>query len=314
MNSYCTNCGIALARNNKFCQECGAPIKSKGRRLWFWIIVVLVLLALVVTLVLSLEDNGIDGLSLSDPFSSEDGVEEIMKEFVGQELDLSGAAIASVVNVICPYAGNEMSFDANGEGGSGVVLDGEGVIITNSHVIPQDSKGLDINEEGCIVLFPDTKTGQPMQAYFADPIVIPGLSDDYDLAMLIIRDVYKDRSGYAYGKYPNTFPAVSDEGCEEEDIKLGEKVTVYGYPSVTGGYSLTVTEGVVSSFSPYGVVVSAKIDLGNSGGLAVDKKGCFMGVPTLVNYGDAESYGVIIPSGDVVEFINQLSSLGEEEP
>jgi S1-C subfamily serine protease len=70
---------------------------------------------------------------------------------------------------------------------------------------------------------------------------------------------------------------------------------------------------VISAINAEGIVISAKIDLGNSGGLAVDDKGCFLGVPTLVTYGDSESYGIIIPAADVYEFIDKLLSLYEEE-
>jgi len=43
------------------------------------------------------------------------------------------------------------------------------------------------------------------------------------------------------------------------------------------GYSLTVTDGIVSSLSGDGLIyTSAKISHGNSGGLAVDKNGCIL--------------------------------------
>lgn len=309
---YCTNCGHSIAPGVKYCPGCGKLIKTKSRRwITFVVVGVVLIIAIIVLIFATLRGKSIDNTTSSD--SSEAGVEDIMKEFAGKELDLSGTPIASVVNVICPFAGKEMSFDTDGQSGSGVVLHSDGLVITNSHVIPQDGEDLNINEEGCIVLFPDAKTGFPMQAYLADPVVIPGLSDKYDLAMLVIKDVYRDKLGYLYGKYPNTFPAISDDGCKGEDIRLGEKVTVYGYPGATGGYSLTVTEGVVSSFSADGIAVSAKIDSGNSGGLATDENGCFMGVPTMVYIGEAESYGIIVPASDVEEFINELSKLVEEK-
>lgn len=304
-----------------------SPIKTKKKIKWIWWLLagfIFLICLIFLLIVISEEDvsysddyttpeNTVTTNDTSEVISQFNAVEEVMREYSGQELDLSGTTSASAVNVICPYAGEEMSFESDGEGGSGVVIHSDGIIITNSHVIPQDEELLDVNEEGCLVLFPDIDTGLPMQAYYADPVVIPGLSDEYDLAMLIITEVYQDKYGNEYGRFPNTFPAVSDEVCQEENIRLGEGVTVYGYPGVTGGYSLTVTEGVVSSFSPNGIVISAKIDLGNSGGLAVDDYGCFMGVPTLVNYGEAESYGIIVPASDVGDFLNEAVALMEEE-
>ena len=54
-------------------------------------------------------------------------------------------------------------------------------------------------------------------------------------------------------------------------------------------------DGVVSSFAGNGLILtSAKIDHGNSGGLAVDRNGCFMGIPSAANKGEFESLGIII--------------------
>jgi len=323
MNQYCTNCGSKLNKENKYCITCGFPqAKIKKQRSWVWLIIFgICIFLLLLAITSTTENNSSTSLSpyqesnvdSSFELNDENEIEGLMDEFKGQQFELSNTTSAATVNVLCPYAGTEMSFDSDGSGGSGVVIQSEGIVLTNSHVIPQDDETLDINEEGCIVLFPDPETGLPMQAYLADPIVIPGLSDDYDLAILNIYDVYRSKSGISYGTYPNNFPTISDDNCDDESIRLGEKVTVFGYPSVTGGYFLTVTDGVISALNSEGIVISAKIDLGNSGGLAVDDKGCFLGVPTLVNYGDSESYGIIIPASDVVNFIDKLSELYEEE-
>ena len=114
-------------------------------------------------------------------------------------------------------------------------------------------------------------------------------------------------------KFPKKFPTAFQIDCSEENVKLGERVKIYGYPQATGGYSLTITEGVVSAFTGDGFVTSAKIDQGNSGGLATDEKGCFMGIPSAVNIGEVESYGVIIPTDTIVEFIDKANTLVEEQ-
>jgi S1-C subfamily serine protease len=73
---------------------------------------------------------------------------------------------------------------------------------------------------------------------------------------------------------------------------------------------LTVTEGIVSSIDSDGsILTSAKVDAGNSGGLAVDQRGCMVGVPSAVQEGKFQNLGVVIPTARVLEFSNAVSKL-----
>lgn len=218
---------------------------------------------------------------------------------------------SSVVNIFCPsiVEGEE------GTGGSGTIITDDGVILTNSHIIPQDEEYVNVDEQGCIVILPNPSTGQAEEMYWATPIVLPEISDTYDLAYLYIHDVYYDEETQEYmGTYPRTFPAFDDSSrCVDENIKLGEKVTIFGYPSLSGGLSLTITDGLVSSFPGDGLIVtSAKISEGNSGGLAVDGNGCMIGVPSMVSYDETESLGVIISSDLIREFSDEVTKYLEE--
>jgi hypothetical protein len=218
---------------------------------------------------------------------------------------------SSVVNILCPsiIEGEE------GSGGSGTIITEDGVILTNSHIIPQDEEYINVDEKGCIVILPDPTTGQPREMYWATPIVLPEISDAYDLAYLYIQEVYYDEeTGEPVGTYPNTFPSFDDSNrCVDESVKLGEKVTIFGYPSLSGGLSLTVTDGLVSSFPGDGLIVtSAKISEGNSGGLAVDEHGCMIGVPSMVSYDETESLGVIISADLIYEFSDEVSKYLED--
>ncbi len=78
---------------------------------------------------------------------------------------------------------------------------------------------------------------------------------------------------------------------------------------------MTITDGVVSSLMPdEGLIfTSAKISHGNSGGLAVDKDGCRIGVPAMVNGDDYESLGIIISNDLIYEFIDHLQTLYDDE-
>lgn len=85
--------------------------------------------------------------------------------------------------------------------------------------------------------------------------------------------------------------------CGVADIKIGDRATVFGYPSF-GGDSLTVTDGIVSGieYTAYGPIykTSAKIDKGNSGGLAIDNNSkCGIGIPTWATSGAFDGLGYI---------------------
>lgn len=150
----------------------------------------------------------------------------------------------------------------------------------------------------------------------AHPIVIPEISEKYDLAYMSIYEAYYDDEEQKYaGTYPRKFPAFNDATrCTNEDLKLGEPVRIFGYPAISGGYTLTVTDGVVSSFPGDGLIVtSAKISHGNSGGLAVDKNGCMVGVPSMVSSDDSESLGVIYSMNLVNKFSSEVSDYLKEK-
>ena len=79
-------------------------------------------------------------------------------------------------------------------------------------------------------------------------------------------------------------------------VSIGDHISVLGYPGI-GGESLTVTDGIVSGFEFRSgeryVKTSAKIDQGNSGGIAIMDSGCIVGIPTYVKT-QIESLGRIL--------------------
>lgn len=260
---------------------------------WNWIIVIGVVLAMI-SVFYSEDTSNTSSTIPETPVVEKDTQEEIT---------------SSVVNILCPSTSTAR--DESSSGGSGVILTEDGIILTNSHIIPQNKTNILVDETGCLVVLPDPLTGQPSEFYLAHPIVIPGVSDDYDLAYMQIYDAYYDEDTKEYqGTYPKKFPAFDDTTrCSNEDIKLGEPVRIYGYPAISGGYSLTITDGIVSSFPGEGLIVtSAKISSGNSGGLAVDKSGCMLGVPSLVSSDESESLGIIYSMTLVHKFSSEVTT------
>lgn len=232
--------------------------------------------------------------------------------FSGQSISQS-AIVESVVNVLCT------SVNGQDQGGSGTVLTSDGVVITNSHVIPQSDDHLLTPTDGCMVILPNKSNGQPEDTYWARPIVYSGLSQKYDLAYLNIYSAYVDERGNKHGAFPRVFSSIfgDNEGYDKvcgvaRSSRLGEPVRIFGYPQTSGGLDLTVTDGIISSIAPDGsLLTSAKVDAGNSGGLAVDKKGCMIGVPSAVREGEYQNLGVIIPIARVLEFSDAVSKLAK---
>jgi hypothetical protein len=79
------------------------------------------------------------------------------------------------------------------------------------------------------------------------------------------------------------------------EVKVGDQVVLLGYPAIGSPTDITATEGIISGYDyPY-YVTSAKIDHGNSGGLAILVKGdCYLGIPTRATVGSVESLGRIL--------------------
>lgn len=229
---------------------------------------------------------------------------------------LSDDIASLVVNIYC-----ESDYNEEASGGSGTIFSEDGLVLTNAHIIPINEQTGEIDDESvCLVILPDPTTGSPDEIYWAYPIIASGLSEKYDLAFVQIHDVFYDPDeGIAYGDYPKKFPSYTGEQCKEENVKLGESVRVYGYPAISGGYVLTITDGVVSSLLPDEglIITSAKISHGNSGGIAVDQYGCMIGVPSTVTGDENESLGIIISNDLIADFTDELNAtielLGEGE-
>lgn len=198
----------------------------------------------------------------------------------------------SVVNIVCD----------NGKGGSGTIFTKDGMVLTNNHVIEGSST--------CVVSIPDPETGAPSEIYSGQPLIVPNLSPLYDIAVVKITGSYVDSNRKIYGAYPTTFPAFTAPNACNDAPQLSDPITIYGYPVTSGGENLTITQGIISSFSDNGnILTTAQVDSGNSGGLAINAKtGCMVGIPSAVAEGNYQNLGVIIPSSVISDFIDKATS------
>lgn len=289
---YCDNCGKRIKKDDQFCIFCGENILDKEvgvveypgksnvrkRNIKSIKFVVFGLVAVIVLLLVSRYVNGLNNVQ-NNSSQSQQPLEEIDNT-------------KTVVQIACD----------SGFFGSGIVFSDDGVIITNNHVLEGASS--------CLVTIPNEDTGEVSEMYEAQPLFIPKLSNLYDIAMLVITGAYVDEDGTTWGTYPNTFTYLQRPlSCTDRPSKLGDGVRIYGYPSTSHNYNLTVTEGIISNFDDGYILTSAKIDSGNSGGLAIDYEGCFIGIPSAVIEGDFQNLGVIIPSSIVFEFFDESDEI-----
>jgi S1-C subfamily serine protease len=179
-----------------------------------------------------------------------------------------------------------------GEGlGSGVVYDGDGLILTNEHVV----RG---NQEVEVGFADGQRVGGTVQA--ADPIS--------DLAL-----VRTDRTGLPVPEFQKELP------------RVGETAIVIGSPL---GFESTVTAGIISGLhraipgsaaSSQSLVdliqTDAPISPGNSGGAVANSRGQVVGISEayIPPQAGAVALGFAIPAATAVEVAGQLKESGRAE-
>ena len=152
--------------------------------------------------------------------------------------------------------------------GSGVIVDGAGVILTNQHVI-----------EGAT----DVRIALSDGREYDVEIVVEDAQTD--LAVLRVRDPGQ-----------TTFPAI--QFADSDALAVGDLVLAIGNPF---GVGQTVTSGIVSALARTGVEKSdyeffiqtdAAINPGNSGGALVDLDGRLVGINTAIYSQSGGSVGI----------------------
>ena len=196
--------------------------------------------------------------------------------------------IPSVVNV----TSRAMTFDffyglVPQEGqGSGFVIDKDGHILTNYHVIA-DARQVEV-------------TLHNRKKYKA---TVVGTDPPHDLAVIQI-------------KAPDLVPSILGDS---RNLQVGQKVYAIGNPF---GLSGTMTRGIVSSIRPVrepngamideAIQTDAAINPGNSGGPLMNWHGEVIGINTMIlsNVGQNAGIGFAIPINTAKAVLNDLVTLG----
>jgi len=204
-------------------------------------------------------------------------------------VDVYHRAIPSVVNITSKMVAYDFFWGAVPEQGqgSGFIIDKEGHILTNYHVVG-DSAQLEV-------------TLHNKKTYRATVI---GRDRGHDLAVIQI-------------KAPDLTPAVLGES---KNLQVGQKVFAIGNPFGLAG---TMTRGIISSLrpirSPEGAYIEeaiqtdAAINPGNSGGPLLNSHGEVIGINSMIATGGSNQsagIGFAIPINTAKAVLNDLITLG----
>ena len=191
-------------------------------------------------------------------------------------------------------------FDAGAAEGSGFVLNPDGEIITNAHVVTDESGGGREAAEQVYVEFPDRNV-VPAEIVGFDPFV--------DVALLRIK--------------PNGFDLHPLELGDDAELHVGQPVAAIGSPF---GEQQSLSVGVVSAtdrsvrsltqFEIAGAIqTDASINPGNSGGPLLDAGARVLGINQQIetSSGANDGVGFAVPISSVKRSIDQLREDGEAE-
>lgn len=216
--------------------------------------------------------------------------------------------IPSIVSIRITYPYTNYFFNMQREGsgeGSGIIIDKEGYILTNNHVIESALDGVsnELYESATIKVYISDRTDQPYNA------TVVGRDSITDLAVLKIE--------------ADNLTAI--EIGDSDNINVGDLAVAIGNP---GGmiYMGSVTSGIISGLnrelSDEGgstsngedlnlIQTDAAINPGNSGGALVNSSGKLIGINTLKIVSEGyEGLGFAIPVNKAMEIVGELRDQG----
>ena len=191
-------------------------------------------------------------------------------------------------------------FDAGAAEGSGFVLDKEGEIVTNAHVVTDESSGERKEAKNVYIEFPDRNVV---------PASIVGFDPFVDVALLKVA--------------PHGLPLHPLELGDDHELRVGQPVAAIGSPF---GEQQSLSVGVVSAtdrsvksltrFEIAGAIqTDASINPGNSGGPLLDAGARVMGINQQIetNSGANDGVGFAVPISAIKRSIAQLRENGSAE-
>ena len=179
--------------------------------------------------------------------------------------------------------------------GSGVIVDAEGYIVTNAHVVRGASR--------IRVEIPTETGGKSLLARRSRvvPARVIGVDDETDLAVLRVEE--RGLAALPFG--------------DSDDLRAGQMVLAFGSPlGLQNSVSLGIVSAAARQLEPESPMVyiqtDASINQGNSGGPLVDARGRLMGINTLILAGapSTAAPGFAAPSNIVRAVFEQIRKTG----
>jgi S1-C subfamily serine protease len=182
--------------------------------------------------------------------------------------------------------------------GTGFVVDGEGYILTNAHVVDENGQ----RASGVTVVF--NKGGSETQRV---PGELVGVDVGSDVAVIKVDPGKVDLKPLPLG--------------DSDKVVVGEPVVAIGNPL---GYDFSITSGIVSATErslqapngqtiPNGIQTDAAINQGNSGGPLIDSAGKVIGINEQIatSGGGNQGLGFAVPINTAVRSLEQIKASGK---
>ena len=207
------------------------------------------------------------------------------------------ATMPSVLELTCSDTRSRTT-----SGGTGFVLNDEGYVVTNAHVITFTYRYTTVSYRTIVAKYHDSATEFSMNVVAYD--------ESLDLAVLKFANPPENLGTEEGGQETTVTFADSD------NLKYGQVAVAIGNAN---GYGLAVTSGVVSAPErkfqnsdgsvTRAIQTDAAINPGNSGGPLFDKWGHVIGVNSFkIVTENTENLGYAIPSNVVIEYLKSVSA------
>jgi S1-C subfamily serine protease len=245
-------------------------------------------------------DSSGSTVTVAEPLSAPVDASEASNESnrVNQIYRRDGQGVAFISSQLKPEESSGLSPFGESEGGgvatgSGILIDTEGHVLTNNHVV----EGADKVE---------VKLGSSDTTYTAEVV---GTDPATDVALLKVEAPASSLHPLALG--------------DSSNVEVGEPVVAIGNPF---GLDRTVTAGIVSAIqrqiqAPNGFSIShviqtdAAINPGNSGGPLIDSEGKVIGINSQIQTGGSGDgnvgIGFAVPINTAREVVQQIEEHGE---
>ncbi|MDD3284490.1 MAG: serine protease [Patescibacteria group bacterium] len=220
------------------------------------------------------------------------------EEYITDPSELPKQDAFKAIVQIHTFYNDESNYLTKYGSGSGIIINKNGLILTNYHVIMPldnfDGTEIDTSYQICI----SQEIGiEPECKYSAK--FIAG-NENLDIALLQLEQIEN------LSTINQNFPYLNLN--ETDTTNINDEVIALGYPAI-GGNTITITKGIISGketkYNNNWIKTDAIISFGNSGGAAIDENGNVIGITSEVGSDTVGSLGYIINIISLNSWINE---------